>query len=169
MGTIKDLVDLVTQLSNSVEDRKFAGELRQIQSMIGSIQSENATLHEQRIELMAKNADLKDENASLKQRISILQQKIVNSKNTEAKAAKRPFPEEAEDILLFLAKHESTSAQQIACSISLDISKTEYWLDEFSNKDFVYFPSHIGARDKRYYLAKKGLSYLINNKILCKF
>jgi hypothetical protein len=41
MGAIKDLVGLVTQLTDSVKDRKFASELRNIQSMIGSIQSEN--------------------------------------------------------------------------------------------------------------------------------
>ena len=57
MGTIKDLVDLVNQLSSSEQDRKFAAELRQIQSMIGAIQSEHAAIHEQRIELMTQNAD----------------------------------------------------------------------------------------------------------------
>ena len=51
MGAVKDLVDLVTQLSNSIEDRKFAAELREIQSMIGGIQSEHAAMHEQRIEV----------------------------------------------------------------------------------------------------------------------
>jgi len=46
MGAIKDLVDLVTQLNNSVEDRKFALELREIQKMIGGLQSEHADIHE---------------------------------------------------------------------------------------------------------------------------
>ena len=54
MGALKDLVDLVTQLAGSVQDRKFAAELRDIQSMIGHIQSEHAELHEQRIWLKCK-------------------------------------------------------------------------------------------------------------------
>jgi hypothetical protein len=47
-----------SQLTDSVKDRKFASELRNIQSMIGSIQSEHAQMHEQRIKLMTENGIL---------------------------------------------------------------------------------------------------------------
>jgi hypothetical protein len=76
MGAIKDLVGLVTQLTDSVKDRKFASELRNIQSMIGSIQSEHAQMHEQRIKLMTENAELKQKIISLEQ--EILDIKLVN-------------------------------------------------------------------------------------------
>ncbi len=59
MVTIKDLVDLITQLTKSVKDRQFASELRQIQLMISGIQSEHATLHEQNVKLISDNAKLK--------------------------------------------------------------------------------------------------------------
>lgn len=39
MGKIKDIVDLSTQLANSVQDRKIASELNQIQSLILVLQS----------------------------------------------------------------------------------------------------------------------------------
>ena len=44
MGAIKDLVGLVTQLTGSEKDRKFATELKEIQGTLESIQSENAEL-----------------------------------------------------------------------------------------------------------------------------
>ena len=73
MGAIKDLVDLVTRLSESVQDRKFAGELRQIQGMIGGILSEHAELHESRIALMTDNEKLKKQIPALEARIAQLQ------------------------------------------------------------------------------------------------
>ncbi|PKN21885.1 MAG: hypothetical protein CVU68_06125 [Deltaproteobacteria bacterium HGW-Deltaproteobacteria-3] len=100
MGAIKDLVDLVTQLSNSVEDRKFAGELRQIQGMIGGIQSEHAAMHEQRINLMTENDNLKRENTSLKQKISELQKQIANNQSPSPQLPEK-FHEEAEKVLIF--------------------------------------------------------------------
>jgi septal ring factor EnvC (AmiA/AmiB activator) len=72
VGAVKDLVDLVTQLSNSIQDRKFAAELRQIQIMIGSILSELAEIHEQRIALPTENAKLKHKIATLNQKILTL-------------------------------------------------------------------------------------------------
>ena len=69
MGAIKDLVDLVTKLSDNVQDRKFAAELREIQRTIGNLQSEQAALHEQRIALMTENAELKQKVSMLEQRL----------------------------------------------------------------------------------------------------
>jgi len=62
MGTIKDLVDLTTQLANNVQDRKIASELNAIQSLILKLQSEQAILHE-------TNIELREERLSLKERI----------------------------------------------------------------------------------------------------
>lgn len=50
MSAIKDVIDLVTQLSKSVEDRKLATELLQIMSHLSTVQSENT-------ELMSKNLE----------------------------------------------------------------------------------------------------------------
>ena len=66
MGTIKDLVDLTTQLANSVQDRQVAAELNNIQQLILQLQSEQAELHE-------KNMTLREEQLQLKERISVLE------------------------------------------------------------------------------------------------
>ncbi|MCK5100049.1 MAG: hypothetical protein KAR45_18205 [Desulfobacteraceae bacterium] len=51
MGTIKDIVDLSTQLANSVSDRKIAADINQIQSLTLQLQSEQADLHEKNMQL----------------------------------------------------------------------------------------------------------------------
>lgn len=78
MGTIKDIVDLVVQLNDRVEDRKIAGELRQIQQMVGKLQSEDAKLHEKNIELLR-------ENQQLTEKLSLIQKKVsaINSASTK--------------------------------------------------------------------------------------
>jgi septal ring factor EnvC (AmiA/AmiB activator) len=164
MGAIKDLVDLVTQLSNSVEDRKFASELRQIQGMIGGIQSEHAAMHEQRIELMTENASLKQTISSLEQKLVELQREITNLKNTPTDKNNK-LSEEAEKILLYLAKQEDVSSGQIAHSISLDLVRTEYWLGELSDKEFIYSPIIMGE-EPSYFLAQGGRGYLIKSNLI---
>ncbi len=64
MGTIKDIIDLTTQLSKSVKDRKLASEISQIQSLISTIQIENTSLV--------------SENLELKKKIFELEQKLTN-------------------------------------------------------------------------------------------
>lgn len=73
MGAIKDLTDLTVKLIDSAKDRKFAGELREIQRMVAALQSEHADIHEKRISLMTENAELK-------QRIAGLEMALTESK-----------------------------------------------------------------------------------------
>lgn len=75
MGTIKDLVDLTTQLSNSVKDRKIASELNAIQSLTLQLQSEQATLHE-------TNIQMREERLELKEKIQELEAEIARLKST---------------------------------------------------------------------------------------
>ena len=76
MGTIKDLVDLTTQLANSVQDRKIAAELNAIQSLILSLQSEQAGLHE-------SNIELREETLTLKERILELEREVERLKTAK--------------------------------------------------------------------------------------
>lgn len=70
MGAIKDVVDLLTQLADSVQDRKLATQLSTIQSLILKIQSEYAEVHE-------TNIHLREERLSLKQRIQELEAQVA--------------------------------------------------------------------------------------------
>lgn len=80
MGTIKDIVDLTTQLVNNVKYRKFAIEILQIQSLVSSLQSEQmvttdnmSKVSDENIELKSENHKPKLENSKLKQIISDLE------------------------------------------------------------------------------------------------
>jgi len=81
MGAIKDVVDLATQLSESVQDRRFTSDLFKIIQLVNTIQSEQASLTEKNIELMSENADLKQSISVFKSDIAILNQQISNLKN----------------------------------------------------------------------------------------
>jgi len=51
MGTAKDIIDLVTQLSDSIQDRKVAAELFKIIALANQLQSENTDLHSENFKL----------------------------------------------------------------------------------------------------------------------
>ena len=164
MGAIKDLVDLVTQLNNSVEDRKFAGELREIQRMIGTIQSEHAEIHEQRIQLMTENAELKQVIASLKEEVTALKQQKEQAKHQQT-SPEQDISKEEEQILLLLAKTKKATAQQIAHQLQYDLTKTEYWLEHLRDNDMIYF-SLVINQPTAYYLVQGGRKYLIENGLI---
>jgi len=157
MGTIKDLADLVSQLSKSVQDRKFATELRQIQGMIGSIQSEHAAIHEQRIELMTENAELKQTIASLQQQIADLK--------TPQTDVEHDLDEEPRNILMFLVRAREAVAEQIAQGIHIDLVRVEYWLGLLSTKELINTASSVIA-PAIYSLSQKGRGYLITKGLI---
>jgi hypothetical protein len=75
MGILVDLTKLVTQLLESVQDRKFAAELREIHRMIGSLQLEHAAVYEQNLDLRTEKANLKIENMQLKEQMAARKQR----------------------------------------------------------------------------------------------
>jgi len=122
MGAVKDLVDLVAKLNDSVQDRKFAAELREIQRMIGSIQSEHAALHEQRISLMTKNSELKQQIASLHRQLAELKQKPAQASSelsSETEALLKVFFDEAREL----------DVDFLSSALSLEPSVAEYHMD----------------------------------------
>ncbi|WP_022669155.1 hypothetical protein [Desulfospira joergensenii] len=70
MGTIKDIVDLSTQLANSVQDRKVSAELYKIQSLTLQLQAEQSDLHDKNVQLREALLDLRDENRQLKNELT---------------------------------------------------------------------------------------------------
>lgn len=80
MGTIKDVVDLTTQLCNSVQDRKIAAEILQIQSLILTVQKEDATLVSENLDLKKKIFELEKEIFNLQNKILALEEKSSATK-----------------------------------------------------------------------------------------
>ncbi len=161
MGTIKDLVDLVTQLNSSVEDRKFTGELRQVQSMIGAIQSEHAEIHEQRISLMTENAELKQTIVSLKEEILALKQQKEHVQSNSDDT----LSDEEQNILIYLAEAQRASVNQIASSLNQKLTKVEFWVSRLNDLNMVSFSLVINSPTS-YYLAQGGREFLMKNNLI---
>ena len=165
MGAIKDLVDLVTQLTSSIDDRKFAGELREIQSMISSIQSEHAELHEDRIRLMTRNAELVEEAANLKNQLADLRLEQANSNSSSDQGSQR-LAEEGETILKLIAENEDIMVHQLASMSGIEQLKCQYWLDQLSERDFIYFPLIMDDNPERYSITADGRAYMVNHGLI---
>jgi hypothetical protein len=69
MASIKELEDLVSQLSCNISDERFSSEIRKILTKIAQIQSCQTKLVEKRIDLMRENEELRDEIEALKTEI----------------------------------------------------------------------------------------------------
>ena len=163
MGTITDLIDLVNQLTSSVKDRKFAGELRQVQSMIGAIQSEHAEIHEQRINLLTKNAELKQNIASLKEEIVDLKSQMGTIQSVPQ--ADNALSEEEKEILLLLSEAEDATTHQIAQSMNQKLTKTKFWIRRLYDLNMVS-SSLIMNQPTSYYLIQGGREYLVKNNLI---
>ncbi len=158
MGAIKDLTELVTRLVDSVKDRKFAAELREVQRMIASLQSEQAEAHEQRIALMTENAQLKQKIAAFEQSTSQTQQR---STQTEGQ-----LDEIATKMLVLIANtNTNMTPQAVIQFLRLPTAKGEYHFDQLLKRKFVHshggqmgvgFFYHATAAGREY-LAKAGL------------
>ena len=89
MGAIKDIVDLTTQLSSNVQDRKLASEILNIQKLILSVQKDDATLVTENLDLKKKILELEKEHAN---EISDLKKKILElEKNISAKRLQEKY------------------------------------------------------------------------------
>jgi len=76
MGAIKDLTELTEKLANSVQDRRFAGELLAIQRAVAAIQTEQASIVENNIELMKKNGQVQQEIQAERTKVKELEEKL---------------------------------------------------------------------------------------------
>ena len=114
LGTIKDIVDISTQLANSVNDRKITSELNAIQSLTLQLQSEQLSLGETNLDLKEnlfslKNelTKVKEERANLARKCSDLE-KEVSSLRTQVD--KKTIPHDFVERLGVLFKRDSTGS-----------------------------------------------------------
>ena len=162
MGTLKDVVDLTKELVERTQNREFAADLREIQTMIAAIGSENAELIERNIQLTKKNEELKRTADSLKEKVETLEQQVDSSHPTNSNPIKTLSAEE-EQILKCLAEYEELSSEAISGVISIGGVKTRYWLDKLKDRRMISQALAIG-QPPTYYLARDGRDYLVENE-----
>ena len=164
MGVIKDVADLVKELVDRVENQKFAADLREIQTMIAGIGSENAELTERNIQLTKENGDLKRTIDSLNEKVETSEQQADSSHATNSTPIKTLSAEE-EQILKCLVEYGQASLEAISEAISLDVIKTEYWLDQLQDRNMVSIPLAFGSPGL-FYLDKAGRGHLVENGLI---
>ena len=122
-------------------------------------------MHEQRIDLMTKNAELKQTIAALKENIVNLQQENISLKNTPLEQQTHKLSEEAERVRMFLTKYTDVTSNQIAQNLSLDLTRTEHWLDVLENENMVY-ASYFMEGETTYSMGAEGRKYLVTHNMI---
>jgi predicted transcriptional regulator len=162
MGAIKDLVDLVGRLTDSVKDRKFAAELREIQRMIGGILFEHAELHENRIALMTDNEKLKKQIPSLEARIVELEKErmaLLNPPHTDP-----PTDEQISIMRTLTHPYNKVCAADIAKKTGISHVIVDHLAEAIDSAGFIH--THYSDGIPRYSLTRKGRTFLYERKML---
>jgi hypothetical protein len=156
MGTIKDLTDLVTQYIESVDDRKFAGELREIQKMIILLQREQASLQEQNSKLQAENIQLQKQIDAA----SATDKKIVTTKSID-------ITDEILNVLHLCSQYEDgASAGMIQSQFQISNAKAELIIGKLHGAELIDYGSLIMGQDLRYSPTQEGLELLDQNGLI---
>ncbi|MCF8051585.1 MAG: hypothetical protein K9L59_10135 [Desulfobacterales bacterium] len=164
MGNIKDLVDLITALSDRTENRKFSADLREVQSQVLALQSEHAELHEHRIQLMTENTELKQTIAALNQEKVDLHKQIAELQ-TPRPRNENDLSDEAIAILSFIAKNEHCLADHICRRASISKNRVELWLSKLVEIKLISSQKRINS-PARYKVAPKGLEFLLKRGLI---
>lgn len=162
MGAIKDLVDLVGRLTDSVKDRKFAAELREIQRMIGGILSEHAELHESRIALMTENEKLKKKIPSFEARIAELEKEnmtLLDPPHTDP-----PTDEQISILRQLTHPYQRVYATALSKTLSIPLPMLDYQADLLRKAGYVYVYMSDGVH--QFSLTPKGRTFLFERKML---
>jgi hypothetical protein len=170
MGAIKDITDLITQLANSVKDRKFAAELIKIQSLALALQSEQLAIIEKDSELVAENHGLKrkmlemehshaEATAELQEKHRAEIAKII-ARDEEAKNALEP--KTLEILKYFFDAGSDLNDIMIARKFGLSLSMAEYHTDTLITKKFIVQTTvGFGPGSAAYGLTGIGREYVV--------
>jgi len=135
MGIIGDIYDLVKEIPTNAVLRD---KLRQ--------------LEEEHNNLISENAKLKEENEKLKSELKSL-------RSTDE------LSDDENKILIFLSScRREPNAQEIASSVGLSLTKTQYYLDQMYQK-YIYSHDYTDGRSL-YFLIEEGRAYLIENNLV---
>lgn len=179
MGAIKDVVDLATQLSESVSDRKFANDLFKIIQLINTVQVEQSVFVEKNIQLMTENSELKATVSSLESDVIELQKQISNLQ----KPTQQPptaLDKDTEQILkLFFDAARALSINEVVSHLGIEPSIVSYHFDQLLEKKFIHQATseqavsswvaagrgNLSGKPATFAISPNGRKYIIENKI----
>jgi len=166
MGAIKDVVDLTTQLANSIQDRKFAADLFKIIELISTVQVDQERLTENNIQLMSDKSALQNTITTLKSDITRLQQQISELQNPTDKG----IPE-ISDLMKQILFYSSESPEGISISMvqhKLNISNAKSGLEigKLQDSKLLDYGSLAAGQDIIYVPTHQGLALLDRDNLI---
>ena len=120
----------------------------------------NAVLRDKLQKLEKKYDDLEAENNKLKKENRDLKKKLKEFTDTN-----ELNENEVKILLLLSSANQELTANMIASSLDLNLTKTEYYLERMY-KEYVYSHDYCNGRASEWYLIQKGKEYLIKNDLL---
>lgn len=159
---IKDLVDLVGRLIESVQDRKFAAELREVQGMISGLLSEHAALHESRIALMNENQELKNKHQPLRDRITELERECELLRNPPHTA--EPTDEDISLMKQLTHPYGRYSAIELSKRLSVPLPLLDYKAQLLRSAG--YLSVEYNDRIPSFSLSRKGRQFMYERNLL---
>lgn len=111
-------------------------------------------------ELEAENTNLNEENRKLKE-----QTEQLKSRLRELTKPSELGENETRILVLLSSCEQKLTAGQIAGSLCLSLTKTEYCLGRMC-KNYVYSNDYTTDRPSEYYLSQKGREYLVENDLI---
>lgn len=143
MGTIKDIVDLTTQLATSVSDRKVADELNKIQSLTLQLQSELVDLYEKNMRLHEELRLIQSGSQKDKDEIKRLQESLEEKGNIQyEKPSYWRIDGDSKDGPFCQRCYDAETKL-----VRLQGGKNDYWLCR-ECKSFFYGPKYVASRPR---------------------
>jgi predicted HTH transcriptional regulator len=105
-------------------------------------------------EMERQNASLKAENAKLKSGLEASRNEL-----TDLKTPAGALPQDAENILAFIAQNERATAAHIAHALKISKGATDMHLEDLMNANHIDASFAVG-QETEYYLAQTGRRYL---------
>ncbi len=137
MGAIKDIVDLSTQLANSVQDRKFSFDLFKIIELISIVQVDQAQLTESNVQLMSDKAEMQKIITSLETDILKLKQQIFEIKKAPQEVSPQINEVTSSILECFFKNQSNLSVNDIALQLNIEPSDVSYHFDLLRENDYI--------------------------------
>ena len=165
MGTLKDAVDLVTSLMNTVKDRRYVAELREVHSIIGDSISRQAELQTQNADLIQENNKLRQANSELERQLESNESQSIIQNDSEINSEEIVLEENTILVLKFISEVKYATTFEVARNLSCKEIKIQYILDRLRDIELVHSLLSISS-PPRYGLTEKGRAYLVENDLV---
>jgi len=155
MGTLTDLISLVSQLLERTKDRKAAQDLLKIQVMIATFQSEQAKLNED-------NINLRSEKAELKAKIAELERELIQARSPQLHQDE-DLDEITTKILIFIANTPgNVSRDMVIKHFNLSKAIVDSYFDQLKDRKYIKSIGGESSVGQNWEATKEGREHLVS-------